>query len=356
MAIADTLLSVGQNLLNGVGSALINEAFAGKQVARQKDLADYSNQLSEQLSKELYDYQNQFNQYANSRSQMADAGLNPAIMYGGSMDKPALSGQSTSIPNSVANQPFKSVDPNEGLSLALAREKQNNDNKQTESLLRRQAFQNAKDAAETLRLNQDAHLRHKLNNVIYDSAIADLDYTKAVTDSVKLDKFVKGSTIGVNESTSAYYDALATKVGVDIQHLPAKYRADIHQAMELAKYYDEKAKSEEKGRELTDKEIEFYNQRIQNLTEDLYSGEVSRIAGMFGLQARRKNWTAIQSNMRELDILGNDARANGFISALMRTGHFTRDDAIAVYMFYTAENPKDVTPAAFNSVAKVLSK
>lgn len=351
--LASTAINTAGGIASGLGGALVNEMFAGKQMKRQKQLMDYSSKINEELSKNLYDYQNQFNQWANNRSQMADAGFNSALMYGDSMSKPALSGSSASAPSAPSNMPFKSIDPNEGISLSFAKRRLDIEQQNADSQAKRVAIQNAKDAADTLLSAQQHKMRQHLEQNIYDTAQAELDYTRALTDSAHMDKFVKGADIGLKTNTSAYYSALASKIAVDVENLPQKYQADIKESLALVGYYAEKAETERQTRGVTLRETEA---RIDNLVENLRSGEVNRIAHMFGLHARHKNWTKIQSDMRELDIVGNDARANGFIKCLLQTGHYTRDEAIAVYMYYTAENPKDVTPAGINAVGKVLSK
>lgn len=88
--VASSAASMGMNLLQGAVSGLINNAFYKRnlnlQVAAQKDLMDY---------------QNQYNTPSAQMQRLAEAGLNPNLVYGS--NAPAGTSGNASAPSGVAN-------------------------------------------------------------------------------------------------------------------------------------------------------------------------------------------------------------------------------------------------------------
>lgn len=314
------------------------------------NMANLQAQNEEKLQKTMFDYQNNFNTWSNNKSQMVEAGVNPALMYGSaspvSFDSSgSASGSASSLPTFQA---FKSVDPTEFTSQQIA--KQNADsmtsNAGTNSMLAgadislKKAQENEAVARTAEHLRSSAE-RKNLEKIVYDTALANLDLTSSMGADFKSRTKERETMLPFR---TAELDANTRRVEEEIKNQPIvrdQMRADIRRLNSVVTLNEELSTTEGyKRRELS--------ARVDSIEESLKGSRLERIMSEFGLKQRHSGQSP-KSTIQDFD-----ERDKAAYRALVDSG-MTPSEAAAAVLWYTGVDPKDLSPSYVNGASRVLS-
>lgn len=316
-------------------------------------MANLQAKNEENLQKTMFDYQNSFNSWSNNRSQMVEAGFNPALMFGGS-SSPVTFESSGSASGSASNLPqmsplFKSIDPFEFGNQQIA--KQNADslsmNAGTNSavgtadvaLKKQQTLESASRTAENVR---NTALQHRMENVIYDTAMANLMETSARAADFKSRTRERDTML---QPRIENLEANTRRIVTEIEREPlvrAQMSADIRRLRSVVRLNDEMSTTEGVKRKKMASEIDA-------IGEGLKSSRLERIMSEFGLKQRHKG-----SDKGYVSLSDFDSRDREAYMALISAG-FSPTESAAAVLWYTGVDPKDLTPSIINGASRVLS-
>lgn len=328
-------------LLSTIGNFFTNLFTSKRQQEHDVQMAEINRKNAEQLMIEQNSIQQNTNTWANQKGHMVSAGYSPALLYGDSMQPAQVSGGSgsgnaSSLPQM---QLFDRV-PLDSVAQTMLNQRQQTINAE------RVKAQNERDRAESqLAMMRTAHeyynanVAKKLQNTIVEQAVADLHNTKADTEykrfmtehGLKMEPYQLAQAGLVNQETAAKIEEIKSQVmlnAVSGQHM----RADINRMAHLNELSDA-----EKG----------------NVVESMKRSQVGRIMQQFGLDRR-----LTPASLRNTSILHkvlNDEQMKGAYLALRELG-FNETEATSTVLYYTASDPKDVTPTVINAGSRFFAE
>lgn len=328
-------------LLSTIGNFFTNLFTSKRQQEHDVQMAEINRKNAEQLMIEQNSIQQNTNTWANQKGHMVAAGYSPALLYGDSMQPAQVSGGSgsgnaSSLPQM---QLFDRV-PLDSVAQTMLNQRQQTINAE------RVKAQNERDRAESqLAMMRTAHeyyntnVAKKLQNTIVEQAVADLHNTKADTEykrfmtehGLKMEPYQLAQAGLVNQETAAKIEEIKSQVMLNVisgQHL----RADMNRMGHLNDLND----AERAG-----------------VVESMKRGQVGRIMQQFGLDNR-----LTPAQFRNTSLLHNalnNTQMKGAYLALRELG-FSEFEATNTVIYYSARDPKDVTPTVVNSATRFFGQ
>lgn len=356
---------IAQNVIGGVEglAGLIAQPFqAAAQRKHDKEMAELQYKNTLKLQKEMFDYQNSFNSWSNNKSQMVEAGVNPALMYGSA--QPVTLGASGSAEASAGKLPqgnplagiSKSLDPFEVVNSRLADEQNNiaRMNAQTQqnvgaSEVTKNNAEAARAAADTAGKIGDNKLRRRLDNIIVDQSIANLIKTSEETNNIRSMYEERDALLSGRVEQLSYQNQ---RLLLDIEREPL-VRAELSQNIKYLRSLESSAYADAA---LTLNQNITENTRRANLVKEgkaideaLRHSQLDRIMRQCGL-AKRHTVEGKNATMADLDT--NQYRQ---AYALLVEAGFSDSDAVSACLWYSGVNPADLTPEIIRTAGNVLT-
>lgn len=305
--------------------------------------------LQKQNEKELMDYSTEIsantNTIATQKGHAAAAGYSPALLYG-QMSTPGLqdvSGSASGSANTI--EPLRLFDrmtPGNVVENIMQQRQQAILREQTHSNVALNTSQIALNNARAMEQIRDTAQRKRMEKVIYDSAMASLDFTRAQTDNMR---FVtsRGQQFLPLELEQA--GLLNQKTAADVQRIVSETAKNRYQMSEISA----NIRRLDKLNEVSDAEK-------GNIVESTKRSAVGRIMAEMGL-----NNIKLPPSLRPGADIMNSAfygmhknQIDGALTALLALG-FSPDEASRAVIYYVAESPKDVSPSLANGLTRLAS-
>lgn len=332
-------------ILGAIG--LIGNYFSNRESSRLQRQHDMNMaEINKQNQKELMDYevslQQQNNTIATQTGHAAQAGVNPALLYGG-MSAPALSsvsggsntGSSSSLPELRLFDRLPTSNVVE--SLATQRKQQMDYEKNLVEMqeMRQRTMESASRTAENIR---NTSYQKSIEKIIFDQQVASLHLLEAQGENLNfqtergriflpLELEEKGL---INSETAAKID----KINSDIQ----KNNWEMRQIR--------------KDIERMDSVIDLNDAERSSVIESVKKSAIGRIMQEFGLSSRLL--PAQLRSASELHKALNNEQMKGAYIALRNMG-FSEHEATNAVIYYSVRDPKDATPSVLNSASRIFS-
>lgn len=338
---------------------------ANSRAAKRQEEHDYGMlEASQENAKEMFDYENSFNKYSNAKSQMVEAGFNPALMYGQMPEVLSQSAASGSAGNVGMKPSFdgitRAINPTQIADLKIAEANGVAARNQANSEARLADGRYMEALANAQAKTYDTHVKKLLEDTIIDTATANLHRTRAETASIRT------NTSRVELLTPVEYEEVLSRVGLNNEQA-SKVRSQVEQIKEdiknqplyrnqlaaQARYYNKAAEEVETRGRLEASERQEIERRIQ-------SYDLERLARECGLTRRRPGKEA--KSARELEIGKSsyesersllDPNEKAFCIGLMRCG-FTEYEALTATYYYTFGTLDDLTKDWLQAGSKAL--
>lgn len=350
------LFSVFGQLLTSLISNHFNEKRQGENYAHDREMAELQKKNEIEVQKTMFDTQNEFNTWQNNKSQMVEAGINPALLIGGSQPVSfgATGNASASSSGSVSpvdfTKMFKSIDPFEVASQKVAQQNADTNEFAAKSNADKNKAEAELAAARTLQTAYHTDLDKRMEKLIIDTATERLNNIKADSADLRSRTFERDSLLQGRLDEQKYENDLLVK---EIEREPlkrAQIRADINHLHSIAKLNHEQATTEGyKRSELVS--------RIRTLEEDLKGSQLERVAKQFGLYQRHapsesvKIYNSVTNEYVSVGFSPNEKQA--FI-AFKELGYSEQEATMAV-LYYTGVDPKDLVPSVINGASRIIS-
>lgn len=315
------------------------------QMEHDQAMAALNHRYREQEAATSFEREATFNQFGSDVQKMQSAGLSPALMYGQSMGSSVPSVSSVGSSQSAGNVGktfnasdfFGKLDPSEYAEQAIQRMNARTMAEKTRSDIALQGQYQLESLSRTLENQRNTAFKKNLERTLFDIEQENL----------------RGLKIGNEQADFNLQFAKDTRdIQVEKQQL---------QNVELRKKVDlisEQIRSEPVRRAQLATDIQRivaatdnYYANTANVQESTRSSQVGRIMQEFGLNFRK-----LPANLRAADIEHGPWREQMKSArlALLDCG-FSEYEATAAVLYYTASNPKDVTPSLVNGASRVLS-
>lgn len=334
------------NLGSTIATSIANRRAQERQIQHDKDMAE----LELSLNKDMFDYTSNFNSWANNKGQMIEAGLNTALMYGGTSpvtgDTSGASASSSDVkvPTDFRSS-FRSLDPAEYLANSIAEKngRAMRANAESEAALNRQ--RTLESMAKTLEQQRQTKYNKLLETTLFD-----------IQKQTLLNMGAENANI---RSEIAARDAITpSQVALNYQKV-GESEANVRHLNQLAKLTAEQVKTQP----LVRQQLTYDMERIQaattnlgantaGLQESIKKSQLGRIMQEFGLNAQTlKGW------QRNNDVYKSiwTTQMSAATTALMQSG-FSEFEAVNAVLYYTAENPSEITPGLVGAVSGYFAK
>lgn len=328
-----------------VGSLISNKKAREAQQEHDREMA----LLGQTITQENFDYQNQFDTIGNTKGQMVKNGYNPALLYGSmspvqySASSGGASANNVGFPTDFSKF-SKAVDPYAIMENELA---QKNSEVMREKMKAESDYtkqRQLESLARTVEQQRDTRVKNNLEKTIVDTATQNLLNLKTEARNMESEITARdaltASQIELNaqkcKESEAYVNKMnreAEKIGIEITREPLvrmQISADISRIKAATgNYYADTAR----------------------LQESIKEGQLGRIMQEFGLNAQ-----TLPPNLRNNKAYKTlwTTQMSAATSALMKAG-FSEFEAINAVIYYTASDPKDVTPSVVNGFSRVFS-
>lgn len=323
-------------------------AWAAEQQRKEAIAAD---QRQLQNQKELLDYQiekqGETNTIATQKGHAADAGFNPALLYGnmtapGLIDTGSGSAQGTMPDMKMLSQrlPISDIASNY-LQVRQQKILQQQVNSQ-EHVNNSEFVRNMSIAAENMR---NTRFQKTLEKNIYDKSMLELDMMKAQKEGIDIANNRASLMLPLElENQGLINEQTATQIretNERIKNYPverAKLRADM-------KYINSQIERNSRLNKLTDAQV-------KEVQENYRGTVVERIMQEYGLANR-----SLPAHLRKDEIANyylRQPQLMGAVAQLTSLG-FSQDEAVQTVLWYTASNAKDVSPSLVNAVSRGIS-
>lgn len=335
-------------ILSAIGYA-VNAAQTNKankaQMEHDQAMAALNHRYREEEAATSFEREATFNQYASDVQKMQEAGLSPALMYGGSVGSSAPSVSSVGSSQSAGNVGrsvnmsdfFGKLDPAEYTEQAIQRMNARTMAEKTRSDISLQKQYELESISRTLENKRETAFKKNLETTLFNQEQQKLNQLRIGNETGEFNlQFAKDTRELEMEKLRLENDKIRKDIDLTVEKIKsepvvrAKLSAEIQEAAAAtANYYANASLTQEKLKE----------------------GQLGRIMQQFGLNARTLN-----PMMRNADLfnLPFATQMKGAQIALQELG-FSEFEATNAVIYYMAENPKDVTPSAINGISRVLS-
>lgn len=339
IALALGAVGIITNLITNNRNAVRQEQhdiqMANIQKQNEKELMDYSTEISANT-----------NTIATQKGHAAAAGYSPALLYG-QMSTPGLqdvSGSASGSANTI--EPLRLFDrmtPGNVVENIMQQRQQALLREQTNSNVALNTSQIALNNARAMEQIRDTAQRKKMEKVIYDSAMASLDFTRAQTDNMR---FVtsRGQQFLPLELEQA--GLLNQRTAADVQRIVSETAKNRYQMSEISA----NIRRLDKLNEVSDAEK-------GSIVESTKRSAVGRIMAEMGLNNIKlppsmRGWSL--NKMENPFYYMHREQIDGALTALLALG-FSPDEASRAVLYYVAESPKDVSPSLANGLSRIAS-
>lgn len=329
----------------GIGiNAYQNKKANERQQEHDLAMAALNHRYREEEAASSFEREATFNQFAADTQKMQEAGLSPALMYGGSVGSSAPSVSSVGSSQSAGNVGrslnasdfFGRLDPAEYAEQAIQRMNARTMAEKTRSDIALQKQYEAESISRTLENQRNTAFKKSLETTLFNLEQENL----------------RGLKIGNETADFNLQFAKDTReISIERQQLG---NVELRRKSELLA---EQIKSEPVARRKMATEITEISAATQNyyantahLQESMKSSQVGRIMKECGL-----NYRKLPANLRAQDIQHGawQEQMKAARLALMDCG-FSDYEATAAVLYYTAGDAKDVTPSLVNGVSRIL--
>lgn len=336
-------------IMSGIGMAInahqtrkANEA----QAEHDQAMAALNHRYREDEAATSFEREATFNQYSTDVNKMQEAGLNPALMYGGSIGNstPQISSVGSSqgagnVGKTInASDFFGKLDPAEYTEQAIQRMNARTMKEKTLSDIALQNQYQLESVSRTLENQRNTAFKKNLETTIFNQEQENLRKLKIGNDISDFDLQFKRDTRDLDVEQKQLSNI---KVRKDIDLVVEKIRTE---PVARQKLYHEMQE--------IDAATQNYYANASLLQENLMHGQIGRIMQEFGLNARTLN-----PMLRNGELLNAPYRVQmeGAKLALEKLG-FSEFEATNAVIYYMANDPKDVTPSLINGASRILSK
>lgn len=332
-------------ILGAIG--LIGNYFSNREASRTQRQHDLNMaEVNKQNQKELMQYevelQQQNNTIATQTGHAAQAGVNPALLYG-SMSAPGLysssasggTGSSSSLPDLKL---FDKIPMSNTLETMLTKRKQDMDyEKQLVDMqkMRQETMESASRTAENLR---NTSFQKTIEKTIFDQQVASLHLMES--QGANLDFMTqRGQALLPGELVQQ--GLISQKTSSEIEKIASDIRVNSWEMAHLRK-----------DMERIDSVIDLNEVDKRGVVESTKKSALGRIMQEFGLE---KRLTPPQlRNANALHNALNSEQMKGAYFTLRQMG-FSEHEASNAVIYYSAQDPKDVTPSVLNSASRFFS-
>lgn len=316
-----------------------------RQIEHDQAMAALNHKYREEEAATSFEREATFNQFASDTQKMQEAGLSPALMYGGSVGSSAPSVSSVGSSQSAGNVGrsvnmsdfFGKLDPAEYTEQAIQRMNARTMAEKTRSDISLQKQYELESVSRTLENQRDTQFKRNLETTIFNQEQQKLNQLQIGNEQAGFNlQFAKDTRELEIEKRQLANTQVRKDIDLTVEKIKsepvvrAKLGAEIQECVAAtSNYYANASLTQEKLKE----------------------GQLGRIMQQFGLNARTLN-----PMMRNADLfnLPFATQMKGAQIALQELG-FSEFEATNAVIYYMAENPKDVTPSAINGISRVLS-
>lgn len=330
-----------------IGTIVSNRRASERQQQHDRDMA----LLGQQLEQENFDYQVNTNQRDIDRKHMIEAGMNPALMYGGMspvtadissggasagrvMNPTDFSQQLRSATMPVTDVIRNSLDRrntavNESVGNSVANL---NYQKQLESMAR------------TLQTQQQNRITKRLENTIVDQAEQLLLNSRIAGHDLRSQIAARD---GLTASNIALNEAKIKESGANVELLNSKI-LEVASNIEVNDMVRAQIAHDIKRIDAATENTQLDSAKIQ---ESIKGSQLGRIMKEFGLNAQ-----SLPPNLRNNKAYKNiwNTQMTAATTALIKAG-FSEFEAVNSVLFYCAQDPSDVTPSLVNAASRIFS-
>lgn len=335
--LAITLLSTFLGTLINYSTQKSTQA---QQIKHDREMADI-NRINQER---LMDYQNNLqqdtNMIATQKGHAMSAGYSPALMYGSNMPQADLSGGSASGSSSSIS-PIQLFDrlPIDSVTSTLFQQRKQEMDAERLKYENAEREQNANYLAmKTAHEYYDTQVSKRLQNTIIDKAMADLENTKANTaytkylteHGLKMEPYQLVNAGLVNQETAAKIEKVksdTTLNAVSSRHM----MADINRMAHLN---------------------ELNDAQKAEVIESTKRSALGRVMQEFGL-TNRLTPAQFRSASALHNALNNEQMKGAYIC--LRQLGYSEHEATNAVIYYSASDPKDVTPSTINAASRFFS-
>ena len=299
------------------------------QTQAQKDLMNYQNNLTQET-----------NMIATQKGQMASAGYSPALMYGSSMPTANVSGGSASGGANSLNrlQLFDKLPIDSTVGTLFQGESQRIARERLESEKEVNSARAQLDLMKTAHEYYDTNASKRLQQTIVDKAYVDLENSKLDAENKRfiLERgrvLLPGELANqnlINQETARKCEKIQSDMEVNGVAM-REMRANIGRLSKL--------------NEVSDAEK---NQIIESTRRS----QLGRVMSEFGLQGRLTPPQLRSANALH-NALNNTQMKGAYIT--LRNLGFSEHEATNAVLYYSASDPKDVTPSTVNAASRIFS-
>lgn len=319
--------------------------------------------LGQEIQDEQFQKQNvDFNSWANDKGHMIQAGVNPALMYGGMSPSVGFQSSSGASASASAVRPdlsaLRSISPSELGSLAVADKNGQVVRERTKAETSYYHQKAAESLIDTIEKSRQNRFNKQMEQTIIDNAMADLmvkneqgnyfrslsgeaDFrTERMREMLPAELSEIYSRIGINEQTRDNLIKEGTRLQNEIEREPLvrnKLRAEANQLNAAAHLARQNARLPE--------------MQLKRLEEDLRTSQVQRLARECGLTGRRPGQTS-KGKPGNLGSMSKNEQA--FALALIHQG-FTMDESLTAAYYYSFGSLQDLTSEWINAGSRILS-
>lgn len=367
VTIALLVASIVASLGGTAASIYSSNKAAKRQEEHDRDMALLGQQIEdEQFAKQNID----FNNWATEKSHMVQAGINPALMYGGMSPTTGFQQSSGAKSGNVSMRPdydaLRGLSPSSWADYHVAEENGKAMRAEAKSAAALNDQKALESIARTVEQERATAQSKRLEKLIYDTQEANLNeirsrisYTDTLTSSVSSKTAAEieeiNSRIGINEENKKKITKEIEQIQTMIDREPAvraQLRADafhLRAAGELAQ--EEKNLTKKRG-EYVDEEKKNLREERRNLEEQLKSSQIARLAREYGLQGRRPNF----GGKKNTGVPSRDLEKNelAFMFALQGLGFSNKEAAAAAY-YYSFGTLNDLTSEWIDAASRAAS-
>lgn len=333
------------SLLGGGYSIYANEKANKKQREHDEAMAALNHRYRELEAQTSFEREANFNQFQSDIDKMTQAGLSPALMYGGNVGSAAPSVSSVGSSQSAGNVGrvpdlssfFGKFDPAEYSEQVIQRMQAKTLEEKTKSDILRNNQDILESISRTAENQRNTAFQRKLEKTLLDQENQQLVNMSLQGQRMDFDLKYSQDTRDLDIQAKQLGNK---KLEEDIKLVAEKIRTEPVQRAKLAKEMKE-----------IDAAIANYTANTGLIQENIKEGQIGRIMREFGLNARTLNPMLRNGEAFNLPYKTQMSAAK---IALQECG-FSEFEATNAVLYYMATDPKDVTPSLVNGFSRILA-
>lgn len=328
-------------VISTIAGVAINASNTRKQIEHDTNMA----QMNFDNQKKLMDYQNELSQSTNTiatqTGHAAAAGVNPALMYG-NMSPAMYSGSQASNTGAASQLPrldlFNKLDTPNVVETMLQKRSQDISIERNRAAIDLDRQKALREAAETADKLYSTGLRKQLEKTIVSQQMAQLHLTELQGEN--LDFITKRGVALlpgelesqglINQETSAKIEKLSSDT-LKNRFEMSQIRADIERLNSVT---------------------ELNKAEQSSVVESTRRSAIGRVMSEFGL-TNRLTPAQLRSSSALHNALNSEQMKGAYIT--LRNLGFSEHEASNAVIYYSAQDPKDVSPSVVNSASRILS-